>query len=97
MKGLFGIACVLAVGVLAGCATRYDVVLCNPDGVCSEAHIRSYRDFEQPIVKYDRMSGKFEFGAASAERAISPLEYAAADIARAAAVPAAAAAAPEEE
>ena len=76
----------LAALVLAGCATRYDVTLCNSDGICSEAHIRSYRDFEQPMVKYNRQEGTFEFGASSAERSISPLEYAAADIARAAAM-----------
>lgn len=85
-------ALVLA-AVLAGCATKYDVVLCNDNGVCSEAHIRSFRDFEQPQVRYSRDTGTFEFGAASTDRSISPLEYVAADIARAAVL----GAAPREE
>lgn len=74
---------ILCLALLTGCATTYDVSRCEGDK-CATANIKSYREFEQVVVNYERETGTFSFSAGSAQRGISPLEQAAADIARAA-------------
>jgi hypothetical protein len=59
-----------------GC-TIYEVKRCEPGGdACTEVKVISSRDFEQPSIHYARGvdSAEFNFGAASATRAASPLE-----------------------
>ena len=67
-KVMVGLALVLAV---AGCTT-YDIKACPPGAAaCTEVHTSSWRQFEKPVVSYERKDAdgdtvKFNFGADSA-------------------------------
>jgi hypothetical protein len=55
--------------VMAGCTT-YDIKACHT-GVCTEVHTSSMRQFEKPVVMYERKEADgsgvtFNFGAESA-------------------------------
>jgi len=72
--------------ILGGCATIYQVKVCHQhSNVCSEVMVKSYREFEQPSIHYNRddSSVTFEFGATAATTAQSPIEAAVADVIRA--------------
>lgn len=67
--------------LLSGCMTTYEIHR-HPDGSV-DVLVRSFREFEQPQVHYQRGPGDaavFDFGAESASTAVSPLEQAAASI-----------------
>lgn len=57
--------------ILSGCTT-YDIKACPQGGeVCTEVHTSSWRQFEKPVIVYERTEAdgsgvKFEFGAESA-------------------------------
>jgi len=69
-----------AVLILSGCMTTYSVSKILPDGESVTVEVRSFREFEAPILHYSRSddSVNFDFGAASATTAVSPVEQAAA-------------------
>jgi hypothetical protein len=83
---IIGVAIGLSLLLLGGCMTTYDIKSC-PDGLkgpCTSVLVKSYREFEQPIVHYRRDNVEFDFGAQSAGTARSPIEEAVADVIRAA-------------
>jgi len=71
-----------AVLILSGCMTTYSVSKILPDGESVTVEVRSFREFEAPILHYSRSddSVTFDFGAASATTAVSPVEQAAAQL-----------------
>jgi hypothetical protein len=81
MIGL-GIALVILLG---GCATQYEVKVCHEDTVtCSFVNVKSYREFNQPNIRYvrDGSGVDFTFGAEDAITGTSPVEQAVADVIR---------------
>ena len=70
--------------ILGGCMTTYSINKTNVDGTSITITIKSFREFEQPKVHYDRNGEivNFTFGAASATTAASPIEQAFADVLR---------------
>lgn len=83
---IIGTAIGLALLLLGGCMTTYDIKSCpqGADGPCTTVMVKSFREFEQPVVRYRRDGVEFDFGAASAGTARSPIEEAVADVIRAA-------------
>ena len=79
MKFLFVLCMVL---LSAGCMTTYSISKINPDGSNIVVEVKSFREFEQPQVHYGRTEDAvtFDFGAASATTAVSPVEQAAASL-----------------
>jgi len=79
MKFLFVLCMVL---LSAGCMTTYSISKINPDGSNIVVEVKSFREFEQPQVHYGRTEDAvtFDFGAASATTAVSPVEQAAATL-----------------
>jgi len=60
---------VLPIFIMSGCTT-YDIKACH-EGVCTEVHTSSMRQFEKPVVAYERKEADgsgvtFNFGAESA-------------------------------
>ena len=60
---------VLPLLIIVGCTT-YDIKACH-QGVCTEVHTQSMRQFEKPVVMYERKEADgsgvtFNFGAESA-------------------------------
>lgn len=80
MKAL--IACLCAF-LISGCMTIYEVHK-SPDGSV-DLVVRSFREFEQPKVHYDRNGDTvtFDFGAATSTTGTSPVENAIGDAIRA--------------
>jgi len=69
--------------LLPGCMTVYSISKIMPDGSNIVVEVKSYREFEQPQVHYHRTDEDgvtFDFGAASATTATSPVEQAAASL-----------------
>jgi len=68
--------------LLPGCMTTYSVSKMLPDGESVVVEVRSFREFDAPILHYSRSddSVTFDFGAASATTAVSPVEQAAASL-----------------
>ena len=74
--------------VLGGCMTTYSISKNMQDGSTVTVLVKSFREFEQPEVHYERdgEAVTFDFGAASATTGSSPIEEALADGIRAGAV-----------
>ena len=70
---------------LGGCMTKYSITKNMQDGSTVTVTVQSFREFEQPQVHYSRTGEDvvFDFGAASATTATSPIEAAVADVIRA--------------
>ena len=68
--------------LLSGCMTTYTISKTMTDGSQVDVIVKSFREFEQPQVHYARMGEDvtFDFGAASATTAVSPVEVAAAQL-----------------
>ena len=68
--------------LLPGCMTTYSISKIMPDGSNIVVEVKSFREFEQPQVHYNRTDDAvtFDFGAASATTATSPVEQAAASL-----------------
>ena len=67
---------------LSGCMTTYTISKVMMDGSSVQVSVKSFREFEQPEVHYNRTddSVTFDFGATSATTAQSPVEVAAAQL-----------------
>ena len=69
---------ILVVGLLSGCATKYEVTRCTViDGIqaCSSALIKSRREFPEGMqLRYNSKSGDFEFYADKVDTKESPFE-----------------------
>jgi len=74
--------------LLGGCVTTYEISKQMTDGSSVTVMVRSYREFQQPQVHYNRdgEAVTFDFGAEAATTAVSPIEAALADGIRAGAV-----------
>ena len=68
--------------ISTGCMTTYSISKIMPDGSNIVVEVKSFREFEQPQVHYNRTDDAvtFDFGAASATTAVSPVEQAAASL-----------------
>ena len=68
--------------ILGGCMTTYAIEKQMGDGSSVTVQIKSFREFEQPQVHYQRVGGDvvFDFGAESAMTAQSPIESAFAEV-----------------
>lgn len=78
---LIVIAALALMLLLSGCMTKYEIHK-HPDGSV-DVLVQSFREFDQPQVHYQRGPGNeatFDFGAAAATTAVSPLEQAAATL-----------------
>lgn len=71
----------VAVLLITGCATVYEIERVEPDGSRIVASIKSRREFTDGLsIEYDRETGNFTFSANQVTTAASPLEEAAAQI-----------------
>ena len=71
--------------IMGGCMTTYSIEKHAPDGSSIVVSVQSFREFEQPVVHYNKTtdSVSFDFGAESATTATSPIEQAVGDVMRA--------------
>jgi hypothetical protein len=84
MGFMIGIGIALVV-LLGGCVTTYEIKVCHEDtATCSYVNVKSYREFNQPNVRYARDGSgvDFTFGAEDALTGTSPVEQAVADAIR---------------